>query len=71
MPYKSNNTNQQSKENHGSPASGGEEKGSGNLPVNERDEQTEQRLAEEAQDAPQSSPNRNTNKGDSGKGSYS
>lgn len=71
MAKEGNEISSQSAKHQGSPAGGGQEKGAGNLPVNERDEQTEQRLAEEAQDAPQSNPNRNTHKGDSGKGSYS
>ncbi|WP_139925122.1 hypothetical protein [Hymenobacter sp. DG01] len=70
MPYKSNNTNQQSKENHGSPTQSELPKGSGDLPVNDRDDQTEDRLEQEAQDAPQRHPNRNLEKQDIGKPPY-
>ena len=62
MPYKSNNTNHQSKEKKGGPSVAEQPKAAGQLPVNDRDEATEQRLAEEAQDAPQRHPNRNTDK---------
>jgi hypothetical protein len=62
MPYKSNNTNQQSAENKGGPTVTEQPKAAGNLPVNERDEATENRLEEEAQDAGQRHPNRNLDK---------
>ncbi|MBC6991821.1 MULTISPECIES: hypothetical protein [Hymenobacter] len=71
MPYKSNNTNQQSKENHGSPSQSEQPKGAGNLPVNDLDEQTEDRLEQEAADAPQRHPNRNLDKPDIDKPTYS
>jgi hypothetical protein len=64
MPYKSNNTNQQSGENHGAPAGEGLPKGSGDLPVNELDEATEARLEQEAIDAGLRHPNRNLDKPD-------
>ncbi|MCA8832952.1 hypothetical protein [Hymenobacter pini] len=70
MPYKSNNTNQQSKENHGSPTQSEQPKGTGNLPVNQRSEAEENRLADEAQDAGQRHPNRNTEKPDLDKPAY-
>ena len=70
MPYKSSNTNQQSKENHGSPTQSEQPKGTGNLPVTNRDETEENRLAEEAQDAQQRHPNRNTEKPDLDKPAY-
>lgn len=70
MPYKSNNTNQQSSENHGSPTQSEQPKGTGDLPVNDRDNQTEDRLEQEAQDAPQRHPNRNLEKQDIGKPPY-
>ena len=70
MPYKSNNTNQQSSENHGAPAGEGQPKGSGDLPVNERDEATEARLAQEAADAGQRHPNRHSDKADLDKPAY-
>ncbi|MCB2406441.1 hypothetical protein [Hymenobacter lucidus] len=71
MPYKSNNTNQQSKENHGSPSQSEQPKAAGNLPVNDRDEATENRLEQEAQDAPQRHPNRNLEKPELDKPPYS
>ncbi|UOQ73321.1 hypothetical protein [Hymenobacter cellulosilyticus] len=71
MPYKSNNTNHQSKENHGSPTQSELPKGTGDLPVNLRDDETEERLAQEAQDAPQRHPNRNLEKPDLDKPPYS
>lgn len=70
MPYKSNNTSQQSSENHGSPTQSEQPKGAGNLPVNDRDNQTEDRLEQEAQDAPQRHPNRNLEKPDIDKPPY-
>ncbi|MDB5270317.1 MAG: hypothetical protein JWP58_3357 [Hymenobacter sp.] len=62
MPYKSNSTNQQSGENHGAPAGEGLPKGSGDLPVNETNEATEERLEQEAIDAGLRHPNRNLDK---------
>jgi hypothetical protein len=62
MPYKSNNTNQQSGENHGAPAGEGLPQGTGDLPVNDLDEATQARLEQEALDAGQRHPNRNTDK---------
>lgn len=62
MPYKSNNTNQQSGENHGAPAGEGRPKGSGDLPVIEHDEETQARLEQEAIDAGLRHPNRNLDK---------
>ncbi|UOQ75354.1 hypothetical protein MUN84_11490 [Hymenobacter sp. 5516J-16] len=70
MPYKSNNTNQQSKRPSGSPTQTEQPKGAGNLPVNDRDEQVEDQLEQEAQDAPQRHPNRNLEKPDLGKPPY-
>ena len=71
MAKEGNETSSQSATHKGSPAGSSHEKGAGNLPVEDRDEATEDRLADEAQDAPQTHPNRNTSKGDAGKGSYS
>ncbi|GAB2944969.1 hypothetical protein GCM10027048_07390 [Hymenobacter coalescens] len=70
MPYKSNSTNQQSKENKGGPSDAEQPKAAGQLPVNDRDDQTEDRLEQEAQDAGQRHPNRNLNKPDIDKPSY-
>ncbi|WP_400192850.1 hypothetical protein [Hymenobacter sp. B81] len=70
MPYKSNSTNQQSKENKGGPTTTEQPKAAGQLPVNERDEQLENRLEESAQDAPQRHPNRNLDKPDLDKPAY-
>ncbi|KAA9333063.1 hypothetical protein F0P96_08750 [Hymenobacter busanensis] len=70
MPYKSNNTNQQSKENKGGPAATDQPKAVGQLPVNDRDEATENRLEQEAQDAAQRHPNRNLEKPDLDKPAY-
>lgn len=77
MPYKSNNTNQQSKENHGSPSQSEQPKGAGNLPVENLDE--EQRLADEytndgVDEVPAhlvNNPNRNYDKPDLDKPAYS
>ncbi|GAA4357588.1 hypothetical protein GCM10023185_22400 [Hymenobacter saemangeumensis] len=62
MPYKSNNTNQQSSENKGAPAGEGLPKGTGDLPVNEYDPETQARLEQEALDAGLRHPNRNLDK---------
>ena len=70
MPYKSNNTNQQSGENKGGPTVAEQEKGAGNLPVAERDEATEQHLEDEAQDAGTRHPNRNLEKPEIDKAPY-
>lgn len=70
MPYKSNNTNQQSGENKGGPTVAEQAKAAGNMPVNDRDEATEQRLAEEAEDAGTRHPNRNLEKPEIGKAPY-
>jgi hypothetical protein len=71
MPYKSNNTNHQSKENHGSPTQTEQPKGAGKLPVNNLDEQTEERLQQEALDAGTRHPNRNLEKPELDNPSYS
>jgi hypothetical protein len=71
MPYKSNNTNHQSKENHGSPSQTELPKGTGDLPVSNLDEATEARLEQEALDAGQRHPNRNLDKPDIDKPAYS
>lgn len=71
MPYKSNNTNQQSKENHGSPTQSEQPKGSGDLPVINHDEETQDRLEQEAIDAGLRHPNRNLDKPDLDKPAYS
>jgi hypothetical protein len=70
MPYKSNNTNQQSGENHGAPAGEGLPKGTGDLPALEHDEETQARLEQEALDAGTSHPNRNLEKPELDKPSY-
>lgn len=78
MPYKSNNTNHQSKENKGNPATGGKPKGDPNsTPVNE--DELRARLAEEytndgEADIPPhmtNNPNRNYDKPDLDKPAYS
>ena len=78
MPYKSNNTNQQSKENHGNPAGGGQPQGDPNsTPVNLSEEQ--QRLNDEytedgLDEVPPhltNNPNRNLDKPDIDKPPYS
>ncbi|UYZ62296.1 hypothetical protein [Hymenobacter weizhouensis] len=71
MPDHSNNTNQQSKENHGSPTQTEQPKGAGNLPVNNLDPATEDRLEQEALDAGLRHPNRNLEKPDLDKPAYS
>ncbi|MBC6699987.1 hypothetical protein [Hymenobacter sp. BT190] len=71
MPYISNSTNQQSKENHGSPSQTKQPKAAGNLPINELDAQTEERLEQEALDAGLRHPNRNLDKPDIDKPPYS
>jgi hypothetical protein len=70
MPYKSNNTNQQSGENKGGPTVAEQAKAAGNMPVSDLDEATEQRLAEEAEDAGTRHPNRNLEKPEIGKAPY-
>jgi len=70
MPYKSNNTNQQSSENKGGPTVAEQAKAAGNMPVADRDEATEQRLAEEAEDVGTRHPNRNLEKPETGKAPY-
>jgi hypothetical protein len=70
MPYKSNNTNQQSKENKGGPTAAQQPKAAGNMPVNEHDEATEARLEQEALDAGVRHPNRNLDKPELDKPSY-
>ncbi|ALD22188.1 hypothetical protein [Hymenobacter sp. DG25A] len=70
MPYKSNSTNQQSKENHGNPAGTGQPKAE-SLPVNQLDPDLEDRLEQEAADARQRHPNRNLDKPDIDKPAYS
>ncbi|MCR5887519.1 hypothetical protein LRS06_06925 [Hymenobacter sp. J193] len=69
MPYKSNNTNQQSKENHGNPTGAGQPKAE-SLPVNQYDPEQEERLEQEATDAPQRHPNRNLDKPELDKPAY-
>lgn len=74
MPYNSNNTNQQSAENHGSPSQAEQPKAAGNLPVNnndELDEQRQERLEQEALDAGLRHPNRNLDKPSLDKPAYS
>lgn len=71
MPYKSNNTNHQSRRSPGSPSQTEQPKGAGNLPVNDLDEQTEERLQQEADDAGIRHPNRNLDKPELDKPAYS
>lgn len=71
MPYKSNNTNQQSKRSPGSPSQTEQPKGAGNLPVSEHDEETEARLEQEIIDTGLRHPNRNFDKPDLNKPAYS
>jgi hypothetical protein len=68
--HSSSKSNQQSGEHKGGPTVSEQEKGAGNLPVADRDEQTEERLAEEAEDAGQRHPNRNLEKPEIGKAPY-
>ena len=78
MPYKSNNTNQQSKENHGSPANSGQPKAGGDKPLGQTgdeeqriaDEYTEDGLDEARHDLLRH-PNRNLDKPDLDKPPYS
>jgi hypothetical protein len=68
--HSSSKSNQQSAEHKGGPTVSEQEKGAGNLPVNDRDEETENRLAEEAEDAGTRHPNRNLDKPELGKAPY-
>ncbi|MBF9235809.1 hypothetical protein I2I05_00225 [Hymenobacter sp. BT683] len=70
MPYKSNSTNQQSSENKGAPTGDGQPKGTGDLPVNEQDAETQARLEQEALDAGTRNPNRNLDKPELDKPAY-
>ena len=74
MPYKSNNTNQQSSENHGDPAGEGKPKGTGNLPANADNqaqyEYLEQDDADQATTPELRHPNRNPDKPQLDKPSY-
>ncbi|OUJ76188.1 hypothetical protein [Hymenobacter crusticola] len=78
MPYKSNNTNHQSKENHGSPSTSEQHKAAGNMPLGKEGEEVE-RLADEytndgLDEIPsdlQRHPNRNHDKPSLDKPSYS
>ena len=77
MPYKSNNTNHQSKENHGSPTRSEQPKAGGDKPLGQTGEE-EERLANEYTDDGLDAipsdllrhPNRNLDKPDLGKPSY-
>ena len=62
MATNSNSTNQQSGENQGAPAGEGLPQGSGDLPANEPDAETQARLEQEALDAGLRHPNRNLDK---------
>jgi hypothetical protein len=68
--HSSSKSNQQSGEHKGGPTVSEQEKGAGNLPVADRDEQTEELLADEAEDAGQRHPNRNLEKPEIGKAPY-
>jgi hypothetical protein len=68
--HSSSKSNQQSGEHKGGPTVSEQEKGAGNLPVSDLDEATEQRLAEEAEDAGTRHPNRNLEKPEIGKAPY-
>jgi hypothetical protein len=68
--HSSSKSNQQSGEHKGGPTVSEQEKGAGNLPVSDLDEATEQRLAEEAEDAGTRHPNRNLDKPELGKAPY-
>lgn len=70
MPSHHNDSDPQDKQKHATPAEEGQPKADA-LPVNELDEQTEDRLEQEAADAGQRHPNRNTNKPDLDKPAYS
>ncbi len=58
----SDNSNQQSSENKGAPTSEDLPKGTGGLPVNEQDAETQARLEQAALDAGILNPNRNLDK---------
>ncbi|WP_046245895.1 hypothetical protein [Hymenobacter terrenus] len=70
MPYKSNNTNQQSGENKGGPTVTEQPKAVGNMPAIEHDPETEARLEQEALDAGLRHPNRNLEKPETGRPAY-
>jgi len=70
MPSHHNDSDPKDKQKHDTPAEIGQPKADA-LPVNELDEQTEDRLEQEATDAGQRHPNRNTNKPDLDKPAYS
>ncbi|SNR50167.1 hypothetical protein [Hymenobacter mucosus] len=70
MAKEGNQISSQSAKHQGSPSSGGQSKAE-SLSVNERSESEEQKLQDDAADAPQTHPNRGGSKSDSGKGSYS
>jgi hypothetical protein len=61
MAKEGNQISSQSAKHQGSPAGGGQSKAE-SLPVEDRDQQTEENLQQDAQDAPQTHPNRNTHK---------
>jgi hypothetical protein len=68
MPYKSNNTNQQSRENHGQPAGEGKSKGTGDKDLGHELDNPETTAEYTQDDADQATtpelrhPNRNTDK---------
>ena len=66
----SSKSNQQSGEHTGGPTASEIEKGAGDLPVNDLDEATENRLEDEAQDAGLRHPNRNLEKPELDKPGY-
>ncbi|MCC3156130.1 hypothetical protein LJ737_02720 [Hymenobacter sp. 15J16-1T3B] len=70
MSHSNSKGNEPSKQQPGGPAAAEQPKAAGQLPVNNRDEQTEDRLEQEAQDAPQRHPNRNLEKPELDKPSY-
>ncbi|WP_035565129.1 hypothetical protein [Hymenobacter sp. IS2118] len=66
----SDNSNQQSSENKGAPTGEGLPKGTGDLTVNARDAETQERLEQAALDAGILDPNRNLDKPEIDKPAY-
>lgn len=69
MSHSNSKANEPSKQQPGGPTAAEHSKAAG-LPVSQRDEQTEDRLEQEAQDAPQRHPNRNLDKPELDKPGY-
>ncbi|RAK63216.1 hypothetical protein [Hymenobacter edaphi] len=69
MSHSNSKGNEPSKQQPGGPTATEQPKAAG-LPVNQRDDQTEDRLEQDAQDAPQRHPNRNLEKPEIDKPGY-